>query len=80
VGAPDGVEPAVIELADGQTLLPGLIDLHAHYNMDLTGDGRVEETRYNPLVFLANGVTTTFPAGEYYPEVMRALQDRLERR
>lgn len=77
-GAPDGVEPTLIELADGQTLLPGLIDLHAHYNMDLTGDGRVEETRYNPLVFLANGVTTTFPAGEYYPEVMRALQERLE--
>jgi imidazolonepropionase-like amidohydrolase len=77
-GAPDAVEPALIELADGQTLLPGLIDLHAHYNMDLTGDGRVEETRYNPLVFLANGVTTTFPAGEYHPEVMRALQARLE--
>lgn len=77
-GAPDGVEPTLVELADGQTLLPGLIDLHAHYNMDLTGDGRVEETRYNPLVFLANGVTTTFPAGEYYPEVMRALQQRLE--
>lgn len=77
-GVPEGVEPTLVELADGQTLLPGLIDLHAHYNMDLTGDGRVEETRYNPLVFLANGVTTTFPAGEYYPEVMRALQERLE--
>lgn len=76
--APEGAAVDVIELADGQTLLPGLIDLHAHYNMDLTGDGRVEETRYNPFVFLANGVTTTFPAGEYYPEVMKALQERLE--
>lgn len=76
--APEGAAIDVIELADGQTLLPGLIDLHAHYNMDLTGDGRVEETRYNPFVFLANGVTTTFPAGEYYPEVMKALQERLE--
>jgi len=75
---PPNVEPEVITLADDQTLLPGLIDLHAHYNMDLTGDGRVEETRYNPLIFLANGVTTTFPAGEYYPEVMRQLQQRLE--
>jgi imidazolonepropionase-like amidohydrolase len=75
---PADVEPEVITLADDQTLLPGLIDLHAHYNMDLTGDGRVEETRYNPLIFLANGVTTTFPAGEYYPEVMRQLQQRLE--
>jgi imidazolonepropionase-like amidohydrolase len=78
---PDGSDPdaspEVIQLTDAQTLLPGLIDLHAHYNMDLTGDGRVEETRYNPLVFLANGVTTTFPAGEYRPEVMKALQERL---
>jgi imidazolonepropionase-like amidohydrolase len=69
--------PEVIELTDGQTLLPGLIDLHAHYNMDLTGDGRVEETRHNPVVFLANGVTTTFPAGEYEPQVMKALHERL---
>jgi imidazolonepropionase-like amidohydrolase len=76
--APSDVPLDVTELADGQTLLPGLIDLHAHYNMDLTGDGRVEETRYNPIVFLANGVTTTFPGGEYYPEVMRALEERLE--
>ena len=76
--APAGAPLDVIELADGETLLPGLIDLHAHYNMDLTGDGRVEETRYNPIVFLANGVTTTFPGGEYYPEVMKALQERLE--
>ena len=77
-GAPSGVSPEVVRLSEGQTLLPGLIDLHAHYNMDLTGDGRFEETRYNPLVFLANGVTTTFPGGEYYPEVMKALQERLE--
>ena len=76
--APAGVEPERLTLQADQTLLPGLIDLHAHYNMDLTGDGRVEETRYNPLVFLANGVTTTFPGGEYYPEVMRHLQERLE--
>lgn len=76
--APSDVDPERFELGEDQTLLPGLIDLHAHYNMDLTGDGRVEETRYNPLVFLANGVTTTFPAGEYYPEVMRELQARLE--
>ena len=76
--APAGTEPERITLGADQTLLPGLVDLHAHYNMDLTGDGRVEETRYNPLVFLANGVTTTFPGGEYYPEVMRHLQERLE--
>jgi hypothetical protein len=65
--AAEGATAEVIRLGDDDTLLPGLIDLHAHYNMDLTGDGRVEETRWNPLVYLANGVTTTFPAGEYLP-------------
>jgi imidazolonepropionase-like amidohydrolase len=68
----------VIRLEADDTLLPGLIDLHAHYNMDLTGQGRFEETRWNPLVYLANGVTTTFPAGEYVPEQMLRLRDRIE--
>jgi imidazolonepropionase-like amidohydrolase len=76
--APDGATAGeVLRLGSGETLLPGLIDLHAHYNMNLTGDGRFEETRYNPLVYLANGVTTTFPAGEYVPEAMRGLAERL---
>jgi imidazolonepropionase-like amidohydrolase len=65
-------------LEEDQTLMPGIIDLHAHHNMNLTGEGRVEETRYNPLIFLANGVTTTFPGGEYEPELLLTLRDRLE--
>ncbi|CAN5662350.1 amidohydrolase family protein [soil metagenome] len=76
--APSGGQHELIRLDDAETLLPGLIDLHAHYNMDLTGDGRVEESRWNPLVYLANGVTTTFPAGEYLPEQMLQLRDRIE--
>ncbi len=75
---PDGAAVTAILLDDDQTVMPGLIDLHAHHNMNLTGEGRVEETRYNPLVFLANGVTTTFPAGEYEPELLLTLRDRLE--
>lgn len=67
-----------IRLGDEETILPGLVDLHAHYNMNLTGDGRFEETRWNPLIYLANGVTTTFPAGEYVPEQMLRLRDRIE--
>jgi imidazolonepropionase-like amidohydrolase len=76
--AAEGATAEVIRLGDDDTLLPGLVDLHAHYNMNLTGDGRVEETRYNPLVYLANGVTTTFPAGEYLPERMLLLKTRLD--
>ena len=30
-------EALVIELDDGQTILPGMFDLHAHYNYDLVG-------------------------------------------
>lgn len=78
VPLPADVEFHRTVLEDDQTLLPGLIDLHAHYNMDLTGDGRIEETRWNPLVFLANGVTTTWPGGEYRPELILELKERIE--
>jgi imidazolonepropionase-like amidohydrolase len=79
VGAPAGGAGAERILLEGdETLLPGLVDLHAHYNMNLTGDGRFEEVRWNPLVYLANGVTTTFPAGEYVPEQILHLRDRIE--
>ncbi len=58
----------VIDLSDSDTILPGMIDLHAHYNFDLVDVGRTEEVVYNGIVFLANGVTSTWSAGEYYPE------------
>jgi len=68
----------VIELAESDTILPGLIDLHAHYNLDLVDKGRVEEVVYNGIVFLANGVTSTWSAGEFYPERVIAQRDRIE--
>lgn len=67
----------VIDLADNDTVLPGMIDLHAHYNLDLVDKGRVEEVVYNGIVFLANGVTSTWSAGEYYPERVKAQRDRI---
>jgi imidazolonepropionase-like amidohydrolase len=79
-GASTGASAAVsdsalrIELDDSQTILPGMFDLHAHYNYDLVDEGRVEEVQHTGNVFLANGVTATWPAGEYYPE--RVLQQR----
>ncbi len=68
----------VVELADTDTILPGMIDLHAHYNLDLVDKGRVEEVHYNGIVFLANGVTSTWSAGEYYPERVIAQRDRID--
>ena len=64
----------VIDLTDLETILPGMIDLHAHYNFDLVDVGRTEEVVYNGIIFLANGVTSTWSAGEYYPE--RVLKQR----
>ena len=63
-----------IELGDSDTLLPGMIDMHAHYNLDLVDKGRVEEVVYNGVLFLANGVTSTWSAGEFYPE--RVIEQR----
>jgi len=68
----------VLELQDSDTILPGLIDLHAHYNFDLVDNGRVEEVVYNGIVFLANGVTSTWSAGEYYPERVIAQRDLID--
>ncbi len=53
-------EAKVIELADDQTLMPGMIDLHAHYNMDLIGEGRVDETTYNRWYFWPTALRLPF--------------------
>jgi imidazolonepropionase-like amidohydrolase len=69
----------VIQLRDDQYVLPGIFDVHAHYNMTLGPNGlRSDEYTYNPLIFLANGVTSTFPAGEYDPEGMRQTRIRID--
>lgn len=71
-------QATIVELDESETLLPGLIDLHAHYNFDLVDKGRVEEVVYNGLIFLANGVTSTWSAGEFYPERVVAQRDLIE--
>jgi imidazolonepropionase-like amidohydrolase len=68
----------VVDLADTATILPGMFDLHAHYNMDLAREGRVDEFTYNPIIWLANGVTSTFPAGEFDPEGMMQARLRID--
>ncbi|HKO14884.1 MAG TPA: amidohydrolase family protein [Gemmatimonadaceae bacterium] len=67
-----------IQLADTETVIPGLFDLHAHYAMDLFNAGRKDETVAYPSLFLANGVTSTWPAGEMDPDAMRALRIRID--
>ncbi|MFQ5627458.1 MAG: amidohydrolase family protein [bacterium] len=69
----------VIELGENDYILPGFFDLHAHYNVNLIGKGRKDETKVNPVIYLANGVTSTFPAGEYNPEDMLELRRRIDR-
>jgi imidazolonepropionase-like amidohydrolase len=68
----------VVDLAENDTILPGMIDLHAHYNLDLVDNGRVEEVVYNGIVFLANGVTSTWSAGEFFPERVITQRDRID--
>jgi imidazolonepropionase-like amidohydrolase len=68
----------VIDVAEGETILPGFFDLHAHYAVDLLGEGRVDEYEVNPVVFLANGVTSTFPAGEVDADGMRAAREAID--
>lgn len=69
----------VIRLSENEYILPGLIDLHAHYAVDLFGEERVDEYNVNPLLFLANGVTATFPGGEVDPEGMWEARKRIDR-
>jgi amidohydrolase family protein len=65
-------------LGDDEYILPGLIDLHAHYNVQFMGLPRLEELVTTPVLWLANGVTSTFPAGEYDPDAMRELRLRID--
>lgn len=80
----DAVEAAVgagaerVELADGEVVTPGFFYLHAHNAVDLRGEGRVDEIEVYPILFLANGVTSTFPDGEVQLEKMRSLRLAIE--
>jgi imidazolonepropionase-like amidohydrolase len=68
----------IVRLSSDEVVLPGLFDLHAHYAVDLFGQGRVDEYTVNPVVYLANGVTSTFPAGEVDPEGMMGARHRID--
>ena len=67
----------LIDLDDEETIIPGMFDLHAHHRVGF-GTGDTEETRWVPMLHLANGVTSTFPAGELDPEGMMEARRRIE--
>ncbi len=62
----------IIRLTADEFILPGLIDLHAHYRIAYDNK-EYDDTVAMPKIFLANGVTTTFPAGEIEPGKMLDL-------
>lgn len=72
--SPSESEPGdfeVIELGDDEYILPGIVDIHAHFRMDAFGSDslrEIDEFKYNSIVYLANGVTSTFSNGTYYPD------------
>jgi len=74
---PMGTGAEALLLDDDHFVMPGLFDLHAHYAVDLFGEGRVDEYTVNPVLFLANGVTSTFPAGEVDPNEARRGRERI---
>ncbi len=77
IGADETGEATVLAFDDDHFIMPGLFDLHAHYAVDLFGEGRVDDYTVNPVLFLANGVTSTFPAGEIDPDEARRGRARI---
>ncbi|NVJ87386.1 MAG: amidohydrolase family protein [Algoriphagus sp.] len=67
----------VKKLSEDDYILPGLIDLHAHYRVSFEGKA-YDDTVAMPKIFLANGITSTFPAGEIEPEKMWDLQEKID--
>ncbi len=70
INAPKGVR--IID-GRGKTILPGLIDMHAH----LYALGKTQTAAY-PLLYLAGGVTTLFSPGEFEPHIVLSLKKAIQ--
>ncbi len=71
----EGIKQVLLD--DDDYILPGLIDLHGHYRISFAGVAK-DDTIAMPKIFLASGVTATFPAGEVEPEKMLDLRRKIE--
>lgn len=69
---------AIVLDMTGKTIIPGLIDMHGHMYERATGSQRSQFEAY-PLLYLAGGVTTVRSPGDFDPEGMVALRERLKR-
>jgi imidazolonepropionase-like amidohydrolase len=74
VSIPDGAR--VVDLA-GQTLLPGMFDMHGHLYSYNGENLRMESITY-PRLYLAGGVTTIFTAGDFDPSGALALRESID--
>lgn len=74
VTIPEGAR--VLDLT-GQTLLPGMFDMHGHlYAYD--GENLAMELTAYPRLYLAGGVTTIFTAGDFDPQEALALRESMD--
>lgn len=75
---PDVIIPDGARLVDltGQTLLPGMFDMHGHL---YAFDGLDMNTQFDtyPKLYLAGGVTTIFTAGDFDPEGTLQLRENI---
>lgn len=69
---------AIVINITGKTVIPGLIDMHGHMYVRATGPQRSQFEAY-PLLYLAGGVTTVRSPGDFEPEGMVALRERIRR-
>jgi len=77
IGADESDDWEELLLENEDYILPGLIDLHAHYRVSFANKA-YDDTVAMPKIFLANGITSTFPAGEIEPEKMWDLQQAID--
>ena len=78
IGNPSREDLPILRLEDQDYILPGLIDLHSHYHVRYNGITKTD-TVVTPKLFLANGVTTTFTAGDPNPELTLEFKHKVNR-
>jgi len=76
---PDVVIPESARRIDlaGQTILPGMFDMHGHL-YSYNGESLTAEFITYPRLYLAGGVTTIFTAGEFDPRGAITLREEIK--